>query len=332
MTANLQNDDLIARYLLGDLPEEQQVEIEARAFSDQEYRRQIIAVENDLIDEYVRGELSNDRRRRFEKRFLASENRRRRVEFARALATVVSEAGPTLKPAETEAAEQIPWRDSLKAFFSQLAPAARLSLATAALLIVAAVAWSISYSVRQRAALQRLNAQQQSQQTNGRELQQQIDAERRRNVELAARLQQEKEARQKSDEVIDQVQRDVQKPAQPRQNTVFSFVLLPGTSRAAGTLPKLVLPKQARLVRLQVGLEAEEQYQAVRVEIRRQSGQHVWSRDDLPMRTTRSAKTVRLSIPASVFSAGQYELSVKGLTNTRTLEDVGYYYFEVSKD
>lgn len=97
MSANL-NEELIARYLLGELTEEQQVEIEDRAFSDEEYLASITSVEDDLIDEYVRGGLSAAKRQRFESRFLASAERRKRVEFARALRIVVSEStGPEKK-------------------------------------------------------------------------------------------------------------------------------------------------------------------------------------------------------------------------------------------
>src|SRR5215216_599304 len=85
------NDELIVGYLLGDLPEEKQSEIEDRAFQDEQCLREILAVESDLIDEYVRGELSDSARRQFESRFLASAERRRKVEFARALASVAPE-------------------------------------------------------------------------------------------------------------------------------------------------------------------------------------------------------------------------------------------------
>src|ERR1044071_1499675 len=85
MAADLNNEKLISRYLLGELSEEQQAEIEDRAFADNEYLASITAVENDLIDEYVRQELSEADRRRFESRFLASAERRKRVEFAKAL-------------------------------------------------------------------------------------------------------------------------------------------------------------------------------------------------------------------------------------------------------
>src|SRR4026209_46955 len=108
---SVNNETLIARYLLGELPEEQQVEIEDRAFSDKDYLASITAVENDLIDEYVRGELSIADRQRFETRFLASAERRKRVEFATALRTVVSESPIPEKKLIHDVPR--PWRDSL---------------------------------------------------------------------------------------------------------------------------------------------------------------------------------------------------------------------------
>ena len=89
------NEETITRYLLGDLPETKQVEIEDRAFQDKECLASIEAVENDLIDEYARGELSGSARRQFERRFLASDERRQKVEFAKALANVLSDIPDT---------------------------------------------------------------------------------------------------------------------------------------------------------------------------------------------------------------------------------------------
>ena len=82
---------LIVRYLLGDLPEEEQVDIEELAFRDQRFMQTIQAVESDLIDEYVRGGLSACERRQFEGRFFASLGQSRKVEFAKALAIVMLE-------------------------------------------------------------------------------------------------------------------------------------------------------------------------------------------------------------------------------------------------
>jgi len=85
------SEALLVRYLLGDLTEAEQAEIEDRAFAEPQVLETILAVEADLIDAYVHGELRGAERRQFEQRFMASAERRRKVEFAKALASVTSE-------------------------------------------------------------------------------------------------------------------------------------------------------------------------------------------------------------------------------------------------
>ena len=58
------------KYLLGHLSEEEQVQVEDRAFADADYLSVLEATEADLIDAYVRGALSQPDRRSFEYRFL----------------------------------------------------------------------------------------------------------------------------------------------------------------------------------------------------------------------------------------------------------------------
>jgi hypothetical protein len=86
------SEGLIVQYLLGDLPEEIQSEIEDRAFQDQQVLQHILAVESDLIDQYVRGELPDFAYSQFEYRFLASDERRRKIEFAKALMRIAPES------------------------------------------------------------------------------------------------------------------------------------------------------------------------------------------------------------------------------------------------
>ena len=81
-------ETVVVRYLLGDLPEEAQIQVEDRAFSDPSYLRIIEAVEADLIDAYVHSQMAAPERQQFESRFLVSPQRRKKVEFARALADV----------------------------------------------------------------------------------------------------------------------------------------------------------------------------------------------------------------------------------------------------
>jgi hypothetical protein len=92
MRSERADEVLLVRYLLGNLTEEEQVQVEDRAFEDAEYLGALEAAEADLIDSYVSGELSEAERRGFEHRFLTSPQRRGKVEFARALARVVAES------------------------------------------------------------------------------------------------------------------------------------------------------------------------------------------------------------------------------------------------
>lgn len=313
MTAELNNERLIVRYLLGDLPEDQLVAIEDRAFADKDYLALITAVENDLIDEYVRYELSATERQQFERQFLASAERRKRVEFAKALARVPSE------PAKSS------WRDSLYALITGLNPAARFAVAAVMLLVVAGGMWLLVETLRLRSQLTQLQAQNQARQN---ELQQQVDVERRRSEELNARLSQEKQQREQSDESLRQLSETNNETTPLPRPVIAALTLLPGMSRGGGDKPTLVMPENARLVRLQIGIDPNEPYKTFAVELRTTAGRQVWTRENL---TARTRGKVSLTLPASALKPGAYELRLSGLQEGGASEDVGFYYFDVKK-
>jgi len=323
---SVDNETLIARYLLGELPEEQQAEIEDRAFSDKNYLASITAVENDLMDEYASGELSAADRQRFESRFLASAERRKRVEFAKALRTFVSEsAGPEKKVVHD--APRGSWRDSIYAFLSGFNPAARLAFAGAAILVIAGAAWLFVETLRLRRQVTQLQAEKQS----GQGLQQSLEQERKRNEELNARLSQEKQQREQTDESLRQLTETTEATNPVPRPVIASLTLLPGLSRGGGQKPNLDLSNDARLVRLQIGIDPEEQYKSFAVELRTLAGRQVWNRENLSVRTRRGTRAVGLTLPATVLKSGEYELRLRGLREGGGSEDVGFYYFNVRK-
>ena len=323
MAADLNNEKLIARYLLGELPEEQQVEIEDRAFADKEYLASITAVENDLIDEYVRHELSEADRRKFEGRFLASAERRKRVEFAKALSRVPI--------AEKTVVPEWSWRESLYAFISGLNPAARFAFAAAMLILLVGGAWLLTTTLRLRSQLTQLQAENQSRQNQRQALEQQIETERRRNEELNARLNQEKQQREQSDESLRQLSETADQTNLPPRPVIASLTLLPGISRGGGDKPSLAMPGDARLVRLNIGIDPEEQYKNFAVDLRTTAGRHIWNRENLAARNRSGARAIGLTLPASVLKSGEYELRLRGLKEGGEAEDIGFYYFDVKK-
>ena len=325
MAADLNNEKLIAQYLLGDLPEEQQVEIEDRAFQDQEYLATITAVENDLIDEYVRDEMPENLRQRFEARFLASAERRKRVEFAKALTQVASEYAFKEKSAVTPVS--VSWRDSLDAFFRSLNPVAKFAMAAVVLLVLVGGAWLLTEMLRLRSRLTTLQAENQSRQA----LEQQVDLQRRRNEELTARLNQEKQQREQSEESLRKLSESSNEKTPAPRSVIASLTLLPGISRGDGDKPSLVLAPETNLVRLQIGIDPEEQYKTYAVDIRSVAGRQVWTRENLTARDRRGARSIGLTLPTTALKPGEYELKLTGVTEGGATEDVGFYYFEVRK-
>ena len=327
MAANLNNEKLIAQYLLGELPEEQQVEIEDRAFEDKEYLASITAVENDLIDEYVRNELSETERRRFESRFLASAERRKKVAFAKALAGVTSPA-PVVETARRPVVAQtsVSWRESLEAFIRGLVPVPRFAMGVAMVVVLGGSLSLLGEMLRLRSQINALQAENQSRQG---ELQRQFESERQRSEELASRLNQEKQQREQTDESLRQLSETAETPA-PKP-VIAALTLLPGISRGAGDKPRLALPENARLIRLNIGVEPEEPYKTYAVELRTVSGRSVWNRENLTARERRGARAIGLTLPATVIRPGEYELTLKGVAEGGRTEDVGFYYFTVTK-
>ena len=128
------NEQLLVKYLLGQLSREEELQVEEGYFVNDELHEELQAVEIDLIDRYVRNELSKDERERFEKRFLAAPDRVQDVMFAKTLKDYLS------KPA----AEELPgWPDriqelgrKLRLFFTPLRSVTAAVLALALVLVV----------------------------------------------------------------------------------------------------------------------------------------------------------------------------------------------------
>ena len=317
------NEELIIRYLLGQLPEAQQVEIEDSAFQSQQYMQDILAVESDLIDEYVRGEITLNNREQFERHFLAAPERRRKVEFARALTTVTSAVEPeTVQNVRTF--ELPKSKNNLWTFLWGLRPVSALSLAAAALVVVVGAAWLITSGLRVRSQLNQLRAVQQSQDAQQRQLDQQLAGERASTEDLTAQLERERRAE------AERAQRVAERSTKPgNPDMIASLILIPGLARGSNAEARVTISPSVRSVQLRVGVEPQDDYSSFRVELLTQKGQKIWSQDNLSIHTTRAGRAILLNLPAKILDAGRYELSLKGTNGSGGSEDVGYYYFDV---
>ena len=309
------NEELIARYLLGDLSEQELMAVEDRAFSDRSYLEEILSVESDLIDEYVRGELSHSERQLFETRFLTSAERRNKIEFARALATispvVLTEKAETERQPFPSRAQSRSFGRALSEFIASLNPLAQFAMASAGLIIIAGGSWLAFETLKLRTEVASLRAEQLARVNEKQALEQQISLERSRSHDLAAQIERERQKSEGNNTGIGRV--EVGQPPKPRSESIIATLLLaPGIGRSSGDRPRLVVPTGSGLVSLRIGLEPGEQYKTFRVEVRTRAGMEIAAQGGLPPRQSREGRTVTLNIPASKLAKGEYELTLKG--------------------
>jgi hypothetical protein len=312
MEPKFHDDKMIARYLLGELPEAEQTKLEEQAFSDSDYLQQVRAVEKDLMDEYARGELSGPEREAFEQRFFASAHRRRQIEFARALMQVAGES-----PArESSARASTSWWDSLFLFGRGLSPALRFALAALALFMVIGGVWLFRESTRSR----REQAQIQPP------------------SEATPRGQQNAPFKSAAEQRVQNEPPATPSPAnrlEGRQTPpplVASLLLLPGTSRGSEGHPQLSIAPATSTVQLRVVLESGDEYKTYGLQLRTVSGKVVRSQTGLTAHAGPVGRAVRLTLPASLFITGDYELTLNGINEQQRAEPLGYYYFSVRKE
>src|SRR5262245_5456037 len=87
-----QSENLIQRYLLGELTEADQAALEQELLMDRGEFDRVWAVENELIDSYVRGEMSPADQERFGGHYLVSPLHRERVAIAKSFLADIDQA------------------------------------------------------------------------------------------------------------------------------------------------------------------------------------------------------------------------------------------------
>jgi hypothetical protein len=117
------------RYLLGEANDEERMRVERQYFADAGALERMEAAEEELIEDYVADRLSSEQRAQFERAFLSVPHRRARVATIRALMRAAS--ADARVPADNRSAPARAQPPLLR----------RLSLAAAAILLIAAGTW-----------------------------------------------------------------------------------------------------------------------------------------------------------------------------------------------
>jgi len=316
-------EDLIKRYLLGELSGAEQDALEDEYFGDESKYDLLCKVEDQLLDAATRGSLSEADRERFERSYLTNPRRRRHVMFAKALAQVVDENLAARQAApQTAAGERIERLDTGLSWLSQFARLPRglrfaLSI-TAALLIGLGGIWLVIETSRLRArlaeALREGEAQRRSAQTQARRI-----------ADLEAQYKQLAEERER-------LQARLQAAKEKASPTPVFFALSLKEFRDSGGQEsrELIIPRGAEEARLRISL-LEHEFPGYQMMLLTMDGRKVFAKKGLRPRATGKGDVVFVSIPARKLANGDNIISLSGISDAGEVEALGKAIIKVRR-
>ena len=312
MKSELDNEELVRRFLLGELSEPERAEIEDRFLADDPFFQEILIGEDDLMDAYVRGELPAAESELFERCCLSTQHGRQRVEFARTLFNSLSGKTDTIVTAREQNATNSSWWRSLFGKFINR-PALGFALAAALAVIVTGGLWLLLEKGRSRP----LPAQ------AGRTT---VSVEQPHESPLPMTA-----AEQEPSQPEKEIPKPAPSPETPPKTvaTVTTFQLLPGMTRGEGGANSLVLPGRTTTVRLRLVLEGET-YKQYRATLSTAEGKKLWGRVITKGISNKSA-SLTLMLPANLLNNGDYILELGGANQNGKWESVADYSFRVVK-
>jgi hypothetical protein len=254
-------DDLLIRFLLDEMSEEERVEIENRLLADNEFFEGLLAAESMLLDQYVQGKLSGHKLRRAQSLFETSSSQKREVEFTKELIAAVHEnqrandlvATANVAPGQLQSPVPV-------------SNVTRFGWAVALLVCISLLIWTaFLYSSRRNLEAQRLAAERNAEEVQ-RKLSEQLTAE----GELNKQLQAEVERRTQAEELLAQMQ--TRQPPEITSILLFSAAS-PRGGQGDGTTK---FKPRSRLVQIHLYLDEPETYKRYSVKISTVGNREIW--------------------------------------------------------
>jgi hypothetical protein len=308
-------ENIIRRYLLGDLPEAERLALEQKFFADDETFEQVWATENNLIDRYVRGRLTAVEKDLFEKNYLASPVHRQRLAFAQTLVQAVD--SPVQKQvAPSKSQQPLSWWAAGSRWFR--GNTMQLGMAAMVLLLIVGGIWLFTERARLRDQMNQLENAKVSEQQRTEELEKTINEERLRREELASELERLRQEQAK--------QTTQTPPNQVIPHSVVSLLLSPMLLRSEGEAAPLKITGETKKVHLQLKIQ-EPEAGNFRVSLRTVEGTQIWN----GIASRKGGTTVSVLIPAGKLSTNDYILTLTASGSTDQSQESGRYFFRILK-
>lgn len=336
MEQNLQTNEFINRYLLGELREPELSRFEEEFFAHDDFYTLVLDKEDELIESYLRDGLSGRERTQFETTFLRTQEGRRKVAIYKALTS-------SRDTNRSRHAEQPSLRESLLAFLRGHKLLMQTALSLLALLSLTCFSY---YLYNQRAEV--------AKDARGIDLTARpvptVQPMPEKSVEPAPTAQTATGNPPRSDNES-AVVRATPRPAPrrtPRKSNEQSspstepsttspielasvVTLMPSVVRGAGEQNILEINPDSPTVHAKI-LLASNTYERYRAVLRTQGGKVVWDRDGLKARQVNGKGVLLLQMPSNALSQKYYLLDLQGSAVGGRSERVNYYPLTVIRN
>lgn len=318
----MQNEQLIEKYLLGDLPDQERERVEERYFTDSDFLEQVQAAEAEIIEDYARGLLSPATARKVEQNLLTSDYQKEKGRFANTLLRAIDQNGERAPvfPQVKQGGKR--WWEDVINFFRGPSASGWAIPATAALLLVCG--WLIFDRVRLRQELEKSRQELAALQQREQGLKDTIAQQQKLIIQTQDKPQTVEETKneERRKEVV----------PRPPANNFATFVLLPVLTRDAQAPPKeFSIPPNIESVRFQLVYDGKS-YPSYSVALETGSGDRV-----LPelggLKAMRFGKKRKVSFvaPASSFEERTYNVMLRGVTSSGSKVDASPYSFKIKR-
>lgn len=328
MRQKTKQEDLMVRYLLGDMTEEEQTQIEEQFLTDNEYFEQLLSVEDALIDDYAQGVLNEHERSKVEGLLLPSQRQSREVDFVKDLIRFVS-AHPTdgLNTQSSTRVERVGKLRSLPAFLRVRNPGNRFPIA-AGLLLIVIILGMVIWNLALQSKVGQMGTRQAALEKRDQELQRQLEEQENNRNATVKELEDERRNR-------DQLEQELAALRESRSVISSNGVAIldlrtDSFSRGGGELRVVRIAPGLSRLEVRINLGSKGDYKSYGAVIKTFDGREIWSRDQIRPRQANPGRVV-LTVPANTFSNDDYILTLKGQTEAGDMVEIGDYSFRVRK-
>jgi len=323
-----QQEDLMIRYLLGDLTEEEQTQIEERFLADKQYFEHLCSVEDALIDDYAQRNLTEYEHRKVEGLLLSSPRQAREIEFVQDIIKYVSN-NPIEEIDERDAGQLKPANKSrsLLALPHIRSLGSAVALAVILILIIASVCiviWNLALQKK----IGQLVAMQAGLEERHEELRQQLNKQDDSREAIVKELESERRKREQLEEELSTLQES--RPLISTNNIATLNLKTASFTRGEGKLRVVHINPRVTQFQIRINLDKVGDYKSYSAVIKTFEGREIWSKDQIKPGQVNLARLV-FTLPADILENHDYILTLKGQTGAESIVEIGDYPFRIKR-